>query len=49
MMVYIYTKFHENIHDSIKSYRGNTIFIGKISKGLNSVKNVTVLFLCNIV
>ena len=46
MMVYICTKFHENILDS---YRANTIYTAKISKGHNSVENVvgvTVLFLC---
>ena len=46
MMVYICTKFHENILDG---YRANTIYIAKISKGHNSVENVvgvTVLFLC---
>ena len=44
MMVYICTKFHENILDG---YRANTIYIAKISKGHNSVENVvgvTVLF-----
>ena len=49
MVVYICTKFHENVLDGIKSYRVDMIFIGKISKGHNSVKNVgrvTVLFLC---
>ena len=49
-MVYICTKFHENILDGIKvSYRADKIFIGKNSKGHNSMKNVdgfTVLFLC---
>ena len=46
MMVYICTKFHENILDG---YRANTIYIAKISKGHNSVENVvgvTILFLC---
>ena len=44
MMVYICTKYHE-------SYRAGTIFIAKISKGHNSVKNVsgvTALFLCTL-
>ena len=46
MMVYICTKFHENI---LNGYRANTIYIAKISKSHNSVENVvgvTVLFLC---
>ena len=38
MAVYICTKFHENILDAVKSYRTDTIFIGSISKGHNSVK-----------
>ena len=49
MMVHICTKFHENILDTILSYRADTIFIAKISKGLNSIKNVggvMVLVLC---
>ena len=49
MMVYICTKFHENILDG---YRANTIYIAKISKGHNSVENVvgvTVLFSLQIV
>ena len=37
MIVYICTKFHENILDG---YRANTIYIAKISKGHNSVENV---------
>ena len=48
MVVYIFTKFHENILDSM-SYTTDTIFIAKISKGHNSVKNVggdTVLVPC---
>ena len=48
MVVYISTKFHENILDGI-SYRADTIFIRKISKGHNSEKNVggeSVLVLC---
>ena len=48
MTLNICNKFHENILDGI-SYREDRIFIGKISKGHNSVKNVggvTVLFLC---
>ena len=48
MMVYICTKFHENILDG---YRANTIYTAKISKGHNSVENVvgvTVLFLCKL-
>ena len=48
MVVHNCTKFHENILDGI-SYRANTIFIGKISKGYNSVKNVngeSVFVLC---
>ena len=49
MKVYICTKFHENILDGIKVNTADMIFIGKISKGHNSVKNVggvTVLFCC---
>ena len=48
MMVYICTKFHENILNG-NSYGAETIFIGKIPKGHNSVKNVgggSVLVLC---
>ena len=46
--VYICIKFHENILNGIKD-RADTIFIGKISKGHNSAKNVggvVVLVLC---
>ena len=39
-VIYICTKFHENILDGKKSYRADTVFIGKISKGHNSAKNV---------
>ena len=39
MVVYICTKFHENILNGIK-VRADMIFIGKISKGRNSI------FLC---
>ena len=49
MMVYIRTKFHENILEGIIKVIEQTIFKGKISKGHNSVKNVdgvTVLALC---
>ena len=48
MMVYICTKFHENILDGIKVI-ADTIFIGKILKGHNSLKNVgevRILLLC---
>ena len=48
MVVYISTKFHENILDSIKVIF-HYIFIRKISKGHNAVKNVggvPVLVLC---
>ena len=48
MMVYICTKFHENILDRIKVIE-LTRFSKEISKGHNSVKNeggVTVVFLC---
>ena len=48
MVVYISTKFHENILRGI-SYRADMISIKKISKGHNSVKNVggvLVLVLC---
>ena len=47
-LVYICTKFHENILDGI-SYRAETILKGKTSKGNNSMKKgdgVTVIFLC---
>ena len=40
MMVYIYTKFHENVLDGIKVIEWTPIFIAKISKGHYSVKNV---------
>ena len=49
MVVYISTKFHENILDDIKVM--DTIFIRKISKGHNSIKNVDgvlVLVLCKV-
>ena len=49
-MVYICTKFHENILDSIKLKSGND-FHSKISKGYNSVKDVgrvTILFFCTL-
>ena len=45
MMLYICTKFNKKY----SSYRADMIFIGKISKGHNSVKNVggvRVLVLC---
>ena len=48
MMVYICTKFYENILNG-NSYGADTIFIGKISKGHNTVKNiggVSVFVLC---
>ena len=51
MLLYICTKFHEHILDCIKLYRADTIFIGKISMGYNSVKNldgVSVLVLCTL-
>ena len=38
MVVYISTKFHENILDSIKGIQRTQIFIGKISKGHYSIK-----------
>ena len=38
MMVYICTKLHENILHNI-SYRADTIFIGKNSKGHNFFRN----------
>ena len=48
MVVYISTKFHENILDGIKVIE-RTIFIRKISMGHNSVKNVDmVLVLCTL-
>ena len=34
MVVYIDTKFHENIVDGIKVEKADTIFIGKIQKGI---------------
>ena len=40
MVVYIFTKFYENILDSITVIERSMIFIGKISKG-----GVKVLFL----
>ena len=51
MMVYICTKFHENILDSIKVIERKRFSYQKISKGHNSIKNVggvTVLFLCTL-
>ena len=48
MVVYICTKFHINILDSIK-VKERTVFIRKNSKGHNSVKNVggvSILSLC---
>ena len=51
MMVYICTKFHENRTRRYLSYRVDTIFIAKISKVHNSVKNVggvAVLVLCKL-
>ena len=51
MVVYICTKFHENILNGILSSRADMIVILKISKGYNSVNNVggvTVLFLCTV-
>ena len=50
-LVYICTKFHENILDGVKAIEQDTIPIGKISKGHNSVKNiggVTVLVFCTL-
>ena len=38
-MLYICAKFHEIISNGIKSYRVDTISIGKITKGNNSAKN----------
>ena len=38
MALYICIKFHENIFERFQSYRRDTIFIGKISKGHNSIK-----------
>ena len=46
VLIYICTKFHENI---LNSSRADKIFIGKSSKGYNFIKNitgVTVLFHC---
>ena len=48
-MIYISTKFHENILDGIEKYRADMIFIRKISRGHNSIKNVggmLVLVIC---
>ena len=49
-MEYISTKFHvKKYSGQYQSYREDTIFIRKISKGHNSVKNVggvSVLVLC---
>ena len=50
-MIYISTKFHENILDGIEKYRADTIFIRKISRGHNSIKNVggmSVLVICTL-
>ena len=38
MMVYICTKYHENILNRIIGYRADTVFIAKISAGHNSQK-----------
>ena len=49
MVIYICTKFHENILNGIKVIERTRFSIAKISKGHNSVKNVggvMVLFLC---
>ena len=49
MMVYICTRYQENILDGMKVIEWTQFFIGKISKGHNSLKNVgrvTVLVLC---
>ena len=48
---YICTKFHENILDDILSYRADTFYIGKSSKGQTSAKNVvgSVVFFLHIV
>ena len=48
IVVYICTKFYENIHNGIKVIEWDMVFLGKISKGHNPIKNVggiTVLFL----
>ena len=48
--IYICTKFYKKYSIRYYSYRADTLFIAKISKGLDSVKlyvcGVTVLFLC---
>ena len=49
IVVYISTKVHEKYSRRYQSYRANTVFIRKFSKGHNSLKNVggvTVLVLC---
>ena len=38
MLLYIYTKFHENIIDSIKVIEQTRFSLEKISKGHNSTK-----------
>ena len=51
MMIYILYKVSLKYSRRYLSYRADKIFIGKISKGGNSVKNVggvTVLFLCTL-
>ena len=50
MLLYICTKFHENILDGV-GYRADKSFIRKISKGHNFTKivgGVTVLVLCKL-
>ena len=49
MLLYICTKFHENIDHGDLSYKADKIFIRNISKGHNFTKivsGVTVLVLC---
>ena len=49
MMIYICTKFHENILEGLKVIEQTRFSFSKISKGHNSVKivgGVTVLVLC---
>ena len=47
-MLYIYAKFHEIISNGIKSYRVDTISIGKITKGDNSAINAGVATVVNV-
>ena len=41
MLLYICTKFHENIHDSIQVIAQTRFSLGKIQMGHNFTKNVS--------